>query len=124
MLLQSLLKKDLNKKNEKSNTGIEDSSVKKRTHKSHIIELVVFVFSISIVLLSLVSVIFPALMASNSSTIKELTDLGIVVAEVNPFAIGIWTVSLLATNFIILGLGIFYLKKKLPESFKSYLTLF
>ena len=117
--MQSLLKKDLNKKNEKSNTGIEDSSVKKRTHKSHIIELVVFVFSISIVLLSLVSVIFPALIASNSSTIKELTELGIVVAEINPFATGIWTAPLLATNLIILGLGIFYFKKKLPESLKK-----
>ncbi len=43
----------------------------------------VFLFTISIVLISLVSVVFPALIASSDSTINELKDLGVTLFEVN-----------------------------------------
>ena len=81
--------------------------------------LAVFLFSVSIVLISLFSVVFPAYIASNNSTITQLNDLGINLAEVNSFTPGVWATSLFVSNFAILGLAILYFKKKLPNSIRD-----
>ena len=52
----------------------EKRSVRK---KQSIATWAVFLFAVTIVLINIVSVIFPALIASNNSTISELNDLGI-----------------------------------------------
>ncbi len=79
----------------------------------------VFIFTIVIVLLSLVSVVFPALIASGNSTIKNLQDIGVVLFEVEPFQAGIWAGPLVVANILVfIGLAL-YIKKKLPGNFKN-----
>ena len=80
---------------------------------------IVFLFSISIVLVTLISVIFPTLIASNNSTINELRQFGVVLLEVNPFELGVWSISLIVADFLILITALYYFKKKLPISVKS-----
>ncbi len=84
-----------------------------------IILSVVFLFSLTVVLISLVSVVFPVLIASNNSTISELEELGIDILEINPFTIGIWALPLIAANIVIFVITLLYFKKKLPESIKK-----
>ena len=79
----------------------------------------VFVFTISIVIISLISVVFPALIASNNSTAKALEEFGVVLLEVDAFQAGIWAASLLAANFIVFVIAVLYFKKRLPESIKN-----
>ena len=79
----------------------------------------VFVFTISIVIISLISVVFPALIASNNSTVKALEEFGVVLLEVDAFQAGIWAASLLAANFIVFVIAVLYFKNRLPESIKN-----
>jgi len=83
------------------------------------IPLAVFIFTIVIVLLSLVSVVYPALIASGNSTIKNLQDLGVVLFEVDPFQAGIWAGPLVVGNILVFVGLILYYKKKLPRNFKK-----
>ena len=75
----------------------------------------VFLFTISIVLITLVSVVFPALISLNNSTIQDLKDLGVVLFEVDPFEVGVWAFPLLVVNFLVFISLILYFKKKLPQ---------
>jgi len=69
--------------------------------------------------LSLVSVVFPALIASGNSTIKNLQDIGVVLFEVEPFQAGIWAGPLVVGNILVfIGLALYY-KKRLPGNFKK-----
>jgi len=111
------LKKRKRNKNEKPKTG--EVTPEKEQKKSFIVEWIVFLFSVSIVLISLVSVIFPAIISSSNSTTNELKELGIRLVEVDSFSIGVWAVPFFVTNLIILGFGILYFKKRLPISIKS-----
>ena len=78
----------------------------------------IFLFSLTVVLISLVSVVFPALIAANNSTITELKELGIQVIEIDPYVTGVWALPLIVTNIIVFILAILYFKKKLPNSIK------
>ena len=84
------------------------------TSKTSFVCWIVFLFSLVIVLINLISVVLPALIASGDSTIAELQDLGIPLLPVDPFVIGVWAYPLIATNVIVLGLTILYFKKRLP----------
>jgi len=107
------------KKQEKSNFDENsDSQNRKLNQKSFIVSWCVFLFTLSIVLVSLISVVFPALIVSNNSTITQLEELGITTAEVNPFVTGVWSGWLFAINGIVFVIAILYFKKKLPESVK------
>jgi len=79
----------------------------------------VFLFSISVVLLTLVSVVFPALIASSDSTIKELKSIGVELFEVEPFQMGVWAAPLIIVNIFVFISLILYFKKNLPESFRK-----
>ena len=94
---------------------MEETQIETHEKKSPIVNWIVFFFSISIVLISLVSVIFPALIASNNSTIKLLEEFSIELVEINPFQTGVWAGPLLASNFIVLIIAILYFKNKLPN---------
>lgn len=88
--------------------------VKKTFNIRSIISWTVFLFTITIVAISLVSVVFPALISSlmgNSSTLEELFGLK---QKIDPFEIGAMATSLFASSVIILGLALLYFKKKLP----------
>jgi len=93
--------------------------------KTSIVSWAVFLFSLSVVLISLVSVVFPALVASNNSTIQQLQDLGVELFEVNTFETGVWAPALVVVNFLVFLFTILYFKKKLPQSLsKSIDSLF
>jgi len=79
----------------------------------------VFLFSISVVLLTMVSVVFPALIASSDSTIQELKSIGVDLFEVEPFQVGVWAAPLIIVNIFLFISLFLYFKKNLPESFRK-----
>lgn len=81
----------------------------------NIISWAVFLFTITIVSISLVSVVFPALISSsvgNSSTLEELFGLK---QKIDPFEMGAMATPLFVSSIVILGLAFLYFKKKLPN---------
>ena len=79
----------------------------KSKHKTSLVSLIIFLITLGVVLFSLLSVVFPALMMRTLSVIDDNSG-------INPFEPGIWAYPLLITNFIIFGLMLLYYKKKLP----------
>ena len=74
-------------------------------------------FSITIVLISFVSVVFPALiLVSNTEIIPEIESV-----TPNPYETGIWSVGLIISNVIVLALTFLYFKNKIPLSISSIL---
>jgi len=106
----------MKKLNENAETGTNHSEKQSNVKRKNIVNWSVFIFSLVVVLASLISVIFPALIASNNSTINELRELGIFSVEIDPFTIGVWAGPFLVANFIVFALAILYFKKKLPDS--------
>jgi hypothetical protein len=76
--------------------------------KSSMLSYVVFAFSVTIVLLCCVSVIFPALISSTNSEFKEFP---FYTPQVNPFEIGALAIPWIILNGIVLLIGIIYYKK-------------
>ena len=76
--------------------------------KSSILSYGVFGFSVSIVLLCCVSVIFPALISSATS---ELSELPFYTPQVDPFEVGVLAIPFLILNGVVLLIGIIYYKK-------------
>ena len=80
------------------------------TDTNNIIPWIVFLFSIGIVLVSLVSVVFPAIILSSESQIP-----GIIDTSPDPFETGVWAVPLIAVNTIVFAITILYFKNRLPS---------
>lgn len=80
---------------------------------SNILTYATFFSTIGIVLFSLVSVVFPALVASS-----VLPDV-----ESDPFEVGLLAVPLFIVNIILFGIGFLYYKKKLPSIFQNSIKL-
>ena len=93
----------------------ESSENKENQKKTNPITWIVFLFSISVVLISLISVIFPALIVSNNSVLNELEELGIALV-VDPFVTGVWIIPLLLSNIAVFAILFSYHAKKLPKS--------
>ena len=74
--------------------------------------LAMFLFSIAVVLISLISVVFPALLASTSSL--PIPEINIV--EVNSYEYGVWAIPLFIANILVFLIAILYFKNKLPSS--------
>ena len=100
------------KKNIKISDKIENTEIKSHEVKnSQIIPWIVFLFSISIVLISFVSVIFPALiLVSDTVTIPGLEQV-----TPDPFETGIWSGGVIISSIITFGLAFLYFKNKLPN---------
>jgi len=99
----------------KSTTLGKKIQIKKK--RSNAISWAVFIGTIEIVLISLTSVIFPALIVRNTSRIVDTT--------INPWETGVWALPLVLTNIILLGIGIAYYKNKLPKIIsKSFKFIF
>lgn len=92
-----------------------DKTIKIANSGSNLIAWIVFLFCISIVLISFVSVIFPALILA-SDTVKIP---GINPVVPNPFEPGVWSGGVIITSIIIFGLTFLYFKNKLPHSLSS-----
>jgi hypothetical protein len=87
---------------------------------STIIPWVVFLFSIGIVLISFISVIFPAfILASDTVTIP-----GIQSVTPDPFETGVWSGGVIITSIIIFSLAILHHKKKIPTLSKLFEKIF
>jgi hypothetical protein len=82
---------------------------------SNLISWVVFLFSISIVGISFVSVIFPALILA-SDTVKIP---GVNPITPNPYEMGVWSGGVIITSIIIFGLTFLYFRNKLPHTLSS-----
>jgi len=80
-----------------------------KSKKQNPVSLIVFLATISIVLLSLTSVLFPALILRTLGGFDD--NVGI-----DPFEPGSLAYSFLITNFIFLALGLLYYKNKLPQT--------
>jgi hypothetical protein len=104
----------------KGKTGKKDSPDKikkpmKVQDKKQLIPWIVFLFSISIVLISFTSVMFPALILV-SDTVKIP---GVIPVTPEPFETGVWSGGVVIASGITFGLTILYFKNKLPNSLSS-----
>jgi hypothetical protein len=90
----------------------------KDTSNSTIIPWIVFAFSISVVLISYVSVMFPSLLLVSDT----LTIPGVDPVTPDPFEAGVWTGGVIAASAITLGLAFLYWKNKLPNSLSKLFT--
>ncbi|MDE1817951.1 MAG: hypothetical protein KGI19_05060 [Thaumarchaeota archaeon] len=93
----------------KKNIRPEAEKTPFKISKNNILPWAVFLPTITIVLLSLSSVLFPALLTRSTSPFQ-----GVVATPefVNPFQPGILAIPLVVINVILLGIGIVYRKKK------------
>ena len=77
-----------------------------QVNKSRFITYVVFIFTLAIVILNTVSLIFPALL---------LTSFANAESSVNPFEFGYWAIPFFAINLSILAFGLLYYRKYFPD---------
>ncbi len=82
-------------------------NINEKDKTSNAVSWAVFLATVEIVLISLTSVVFPALVVRSASRIVDNT--------INPWETGVWALPLILTNLILLGIGIAYYKKKLPS---------
>ena len=80
--------------------------------KSNLISWIIFLITVSLILVVVVSSMFPALLPRTIGGLEN--RLG-----VDPFDIGPWAYPLLIGNFVIFSLIILYFKNKLPMLFKK-----
>ena len=85
-------------------------SNKMQIQKTSLISLTVFIIALCIVLISILSLIFPALLV----TITSGSD-----SQINSFEVGAWAGPILAVNFIILGFGVSYYKRIIPNKIEN-----
>jgi len=86
--------------------------LKKIRQKSDPISWTVFLVTLIIVLISLTTVVFPSLIVGTSDEIKYPIDIDL-------FETGIWAFPLLATNIILLVIGVLYFKNLLPQPIRK-----
>jgi len=106
------------KKTQKEPYEKQESNISTKNTQEKIIPWIVFLFSISIVLISFVSVIFPSLILV-SDTVKIS---GVEPVTPDPFETGVWTGGVIAAGFITLGLAFLYFRNKLPGFLLSLFT--
>ena len=103
------------KRKEKSPESTKTELPKKEAGSKNPISWIVFLFSISIVLITFVSVIFPALiLVSGTPSIP-----GIEPVTPGQFETGVWAGGVIAANIITLGLAFLYFKNRLPSFLSS-----
>ncbi len=106
----------------KDELDLSESKISTRID-SHRIENIskwaVFLFVLVIVAINLISLVFPALIASNNSTLNQLRELGIESIEINSYEIGVWASPAILTSLMVFVLTFLYFKKKLPGSVKN-----
>ncbi len=90
--------------------------------KTDFVSWAAFQFTIIIVFISLIPVVFPSFVTSNNSIMKELAELGIFIGEMNPFEVVVWGGPLIISNIVIFAIALFYFKKRLPEIIKKPLS--
>jgi len=87
---------------------------------SGVIPWIVFLFSIGIVLISFISVVFPALILA-SDTIRIP---GVEPVTPDPFETGVWSGGVIISSIIIFGLALLHHKKKINPLSKLFEKVF
>ena len=77
-------------------------------NKNSIISWIVFLATLVVVLITLITIVFPAFLMGSTGGIKYPVQIDI-------FETGIWTYQFLLANFIVFGLLILHYKNKLPK---------
>jgi len=80
------------------------------------ISWIVFFFTISMVVLSLIPVVFPTAIVANFTQVNDLERFGISGKQIEPYEAGPLTGTLFVTSGIVFGLAILHFKNKLPQS--------
>jgi len=87
----------------------ENTELPKRQKKQNLVSLTVFSISLVVVSITLITVMFPAFLMGYLGEGPKYP------VEIDPFETGIRAFPLLLANFTLLGLGILYIKNKLPQ---------
>jgi len=74
------------------------------------VSYIVFFCTLTVVLLTLTAMVFPALFSSY---------FGLYTENLEPFELGHQSIFLITSNVIIFGLGILYYKKKIPSTLNN-----
>jgi len=77
---------------------------------------IVFFFTISIVVISLIPVVFPSAIIAGFTAVNELERFGISGKQIDTYETGPLSGALFVTSGIVFGLAILYFKNKLPQS--------
>jgi len=121
------LSKKIREKQEKQTTkeSKEKSSKSESSEKLRpsAISWIVFFFTISIVILSLIPVVFPSLIVASFTQVNDLEQYDISGLEIDPFQAGPLSGALFVTSGIVFGLAILYFKNKLPKSISKAFQL-
>ena len=88
--------------------------------KPQIIPWIVFLFSISIVLISFISVIFPALILSPVTV--QIPGIDIMTPDL--FELGVWSIGIIISNGIIFSLTYLHYKKKIKSLSRLFEKIF
>jgi len=101
--------------NEKKPEENSNSNIAKRGKLSWI----VFLFTLFVVLISLVSFVFPALLISEMGSGNTIEETGVKgTYKIEPFEVGHWAAPLFVANIIVFTMFVLYRWNKLPDSIK------
>lgn len=89
-----------------------DNTKMKQRH--NVVTYLIFASSITIAIISLIPIVFPALIIRQTSVISSTI--------VNPLEMGSWAIPFLVVNIVFFGILIAHYKKKLPDSIKNLIT--
>ncbi|MDH3678053.1 MAG: glycosyltransferase family 39 protein [Nitrosopumilus sp.] len=109
--MRKKVKKDINISDKVEKPETKSIKIK----NNQIIPWIVFLFSISIVLISFVSVMFPALILVSDTVIIP----GVEPVTPDPYEMGIWSGGVIIASLITFGLVFLYFKNKLPRYLSS-----
>jgi len=83
---------------------------------------IVFLFTLFVVLISLISFVFPALLISEMGSGNVIEEMGLEgTYKINPYEIGHWAIPLFVANIIVFTIFALYYCNKLPYSIRHAL---
>ena len=99
-----------------SRKGLEENSDSK-IPKYGKLSWIVFLFTLFVVLISLISFVFPALLISEMGSGNAIEQTGVKgLYKINPYETGHWAAPLFVANIIVFTLFVLYRCNKLPDS--------
>ncbi len=114
-ILPSLGKKSKKKQEKQESEKHPVDPTKSIPKRPSIVSWIVFFFTISIVILSLIPVVFPSLIVAGFTQVNELEQFGISGKQIEPYEAGPLAGALFVTSGIVFGLAILHFKNRLPQ---------
>ncbi len=109
-------KKRQEKQAKESSAEKPPESSKLQKIRPNTISWIVFLFTIFMVVLSLIPVVFPSLIVAGFTEVNELERFDISGKQIEPYEAGPLAGALFVTSGIVFGLAILHFKNKLPQS--------